>query len=111
MYAIALTSPMSDEEKQTIDAEFKRSELRWRSDIENDVKELVRLEQERAKKYDSFIDMLIKREQKRERLWDAVIDKGFTMLIIGAVVSLVSLAWNGALGELKAILHSKGNGK
>lgn len=85
---------MSDEEIRTIDADFKRSELHWRSDIENDVKELVRLERERALKYDHFIDILIKRESDREELRLAIMKHG-TIFVLGAVALFVLRAcWN-----------------
>lgn len=86
---------------------IKHIEIAWKSDVDRKLDELLEVQRAWEEKYSAFLDMLIKREARREKLWDAVIDKGFTMLIIAAVVSLFSLAWNGALSELKTLINSR----
>ena len=84
---------------------------RWQSDVDLKLDAMLERQKAWSEKYDAFLDVLMKRELRREKLWDAVIDKGFTMLIIGAVVSLATLAWNGALSELKSLLAAAKSGR
>lgn len=90
------TFKMSEEEKSKIEAEWHRSELRWRSDIENDIKELVRLETARVLKYDAFLDKMIAREDRRARFQDAVIEKGVIALLGTGIGAVLMLIWAGA---------------
>lgn len=93
-------------EQESIDAEFKRSELRWRSDIECDVKELVRLERARSDKYDKFIDMLIEREGERKELRKAIMHKTLSGLMWIGVLGLFSLMASGSKVELFKLLDA-----
>ena len=90
---------------------MREIEARWKSDVDFKLDALIADAKAHREKYDAFIDMLIKREQRREKVWDAIIDKGLTMLIIAAVVSLFSLAWTGALGEIRSLIANGRSGK
>jgi len=84
---------MTQEEESQIEAEFKRSELRWRLEVENDIKELVRLEQERAKKYDVFLEMLMEREHRHRQLSDALIVKSLGGALWAVVLFVAYSSW------------------
>ena len=75
---------MPETKIREIEAEFKKSELTWRSHIQDLIDEILRHQRERALKYDHFIDMLIAREKEREELRKAIIHHG-TMVALGAV--------------------------
>lgn len=90
----------TDEEMRQIEAQFTESELRYRSDMQSKVDELLRAEAERSKKYDPFIDILLQRELDREELRKAVIRHG-TLFALGAVALFAaSAAWH----EVQALL-------
>ena len=101
------TLTMSDEQKEAIDYEFKRSELRWRSDMDSRVDKLVLF----ADEYRDFLRMLVSREAARAKLRETLIEKGIGAFIWVAVIGVVTLAWNGALGELKAMISMSKGGK
>lgn len=92
---------MSEKEKSQIDAEFKRSELRWRSDMENEIKKLVALQQARAEKYDAFIDMLVIREQGRQKLREAIIEKTLGGAVWAGLIFLAAAVWQSVKEHVK----------
>ena len=80
----------------------KHIDLRWKSDVDLKLDELVAF----AKKYETLLQMLIDREAKRERLRAAIIEKTLSALILAAVVGLMSLAWAGLTADLGNVVKS-----
>lgn len=79
--------------------EIRRIEARWKSDVDLKLDAIISFNDT----YRPLLTLLLEREIARKKLRDAVIEKSLTGLIIAAVVALVTLAWNGALSEFKAI--------
>lgn len=88
------------------EAELRRLEARWKSDVDQKLDTLIRADEERSKKYDVFLDMMIEREKARAKLRSAIIEKTLAGLIWAAIVGLLTLAFNGLQGEIKAFAQA-----
>ena len=72
------------------DAELKRLEGRWKSDVDLKLDRLVTF----ADKYEGLLDALFRRELRRAKFQDAVIEKTLTGLIWSAVIFLALASWH-----------------
>ena len=79
-------------------ARLREIEGRWKSDVDLKLDSLVSF----AKEYEDLLKLLIERERQRERLRQAIIEKTLSALVLAGVVGLLSLAWAGLTGELRA---------
>lgn len=86
--------------------EIKDIEIRWKSDVDKKLDELLRNQYERGSKYDAFIDMLIKREADRAEIRKAIIHKTLGGLALAGVLGLVSLVWTGMKSEVSSVLEA-----
>ena len=97
---------MTDQQKEELHDQFRQSELRWRSDIQDRIDSLLRGQEEfreweiaRKLKYDGFIDTMIDREKKRMALWDAIIQKSIVGLCWAGIVAVGALIVSGIKSE------------
>lgn len=93
------------------EAEMRRIEARWKSDVDLKLDALIRSEKEHREKYDAFLDMLIKREADRAAMRKAVMEKTLSGLIWMAVVGLLSLAWSGTKTEIGDLVNAIRGGR
>ncbi len=97
---------MPPEKAARIEAEYKESELRYRSDLQLKIDSLIiqeRARTERAEKYYTFLDMIIKRETDRAAFRAAVMEKGLIALSIYLIGLFGTLLWDGTVAHLKAM--------
>jgi len=86
--------------------EIKNIEMRWKSDVDSKLDELLRCERERSCKYDTFIDMMIQREEDRADLRKAIIQKTLGGLVLAGVLGMFGLIWAGVKTESREILEA-----
>lgn len=94
---------MSDEEKKEVELEFKKSELRYRSDMQLKMDKVIVF----IDTYAPLLKMLAEREVDRRALRKAIIEKSLAGLVWAGVVGIATLAYAGfkvEIGDVQAWL-------
>lgn len=84
-------------EQEGIEAEFKRHETRWKSDMDRKVDSLVAF----AEKYKDYLELCIEREQEKKRLRGVLLEHSLKGLMWGGIVAVGAALWSYAKINLK----------
>jgi hypothetical protein len=88
---------METPDRRIDDAEIRRIEARWKSDVDLKLDKMLA----RSEKYDQFLDMLMRRESSREALRQVMIQKGVGATVWAIVLGACTLLWAGIMHEAK----------
>jgi hypothetical protein len=86
-----------EHDRRIDDAEIRRIEARWKSDVDLKLDKMLA----RSEKYDQFLDMLMRRESSREALRQVMIQKGVGATVWAIVLGACTLLWAGIMHEAK----------
>lgn len=86
-----------ENDRRVDDAEIRRIEARWKSDVDLKLDKMLA----RSEKYDQFLDMLMRRESSREALRQVMIQKGVGATVWAIVLGACTLLWAGIMHEAK----------